>query len=32
MVIDAHGILILSASKLDNVSGNYTNTLAGQFY
>lgn len=32
MVIDAHGILILSASKSDNVSGIYMNTQTGHCY
>ena len=29
MVIDAHGVLILSASKSDNVSGTYANRSTG---
>ena len=32
MTIDAHGVLILSASKSDNVSRIYMSTLAGHSY
>lgn len=32
MVVDAHGILVLSASKSDNVSGISKDTLAGHLF
>lgn len=32
MAIDAEGILVLSASKSDNVSGSSANILRGHFY